>query len=88
MGQISKEDFLKALEEINETNVSHTPPSLTPISGQIFFGTDFTSLVNLQSADQAIGSAVHTPNTPISPNLQQTTTSSNGGKPFFHQNFY
>lgn len=81
MGQISKEDFLKALEQINEPNSSHTPPSLTPISGQIFFGTDFTSLVNLpNAADQANGSAVHTPNTPISPNAQQTTTSSNGGK--------
>lgn len=79
MGQISKEDFLKALEEINETNPSHTPPSLTPISGQIFFGTDFSSLANL-NADQANGSVAHTPNTPISPNLQQTTISSNGGK--------
>ena len=84
MGQISKEDFLKALEQINEPNSTHTPPNLTPISGQIFFGTDFTSLVNLPpNADQtnANGSAVHTPNTPISPNnTQKTTTSSNAGK--------
>ena len=76
MGSISKEDFLKTLEQI-ETSTTNTP-DLTPISGQIFFGTDFANILNLQQNDQANGS-IHTPNTPRSPNLQ-TTQSSNGGK--------
>lgn len=85
MAHISKEDFLQVLEQI-DTNGSNTP-DLTPISGQIFFGTDFANLVsthqiNEQQTNGSINS--HSPNSLTSPNQQ--TTSSNGGK--FIRNYF
>lgn len=79
--KISKEDFLQALEQIEYSNGN--TPDLTPISGQIFFGSNFKELSGHPPNDQPMknGSIRSQPNTPLSPNLQAaTTTSSNGGK--------
>lgn len=84
MEKISKEDFLQALELNIETFKSpkesdiNSSDQITPINGQIFFGTSFTHLgTSPPNCDQVI-KGQNSPNIPVSPKLQ-TACSSNGG---------